>query len=68
MEGPLVNGGVLNPSINFRRDRGESNVYPSVVVRYNPIYIKSLTTLENDFEGDDFTGLSNIDLTWEVLN
>ncbi|MEZ6255302.1 MAG: hypothetical protein R3B92_00785 [Patescibacteria group bacterium] len=68
VEGPLVNGGVLNPSINFRRDRGESNVYPSVVVRYNPIYIKSLTTLENDFEGDDFTGLSNIDLTWEVLN
>lgn len=68
VEGPLVNGGELNPSINFRRDRGESNVYPSVVVRYNPIYIKSLTTLENDFEGDDFTGLSNIDLTWEVLN
>ena len=57
VEGPLV---TKTGTINNSRNRGINNGYPAVVVKYNTLYLTSLTASQP-------AGLSAVDISW-VLN
>jgi hypothetical protein len=63
--GFAINNG-MDKDITFTWDRGPSNpTYPSTIVRYDPLYIFALQDLELSGKA---TGLTDFDLTWEVLD
>ncbi|MCA9308382.1 hypothetical protein KC980_02635 [candidate division WWE3 bacterium] len=71
IEGPLVTGEPTGEStehtVLFNRDRGSSNGYPAVYVKYNPIYLRALTRQAESNATLNSSGLFNVDLRWEVL-
>ena len=60
VEGPLVS----KANVSLERDRKTTNNYPAEVIKFNPIYIDKLTTLELT-NGTNKSGLFLNDAIWE---
>ncbi len=60
VEGPIIS----KTGIDFNRDRGINNGYPSSVVKYSTIYIDKLREQEAKSDSPNYSGLSVVDISW----
>lgn len=60
----MVEGPIIARTINFNRNRGTDNQYPSEIVKYNPNYIYNLTEQERNSLKSNGSGLFVIDVEW----
>ncbi len=60
----MVEGPLIARTVNFNRNRGLTNQYPSEIVKYNPNYIYNLTEQERTSLKNNGSGLFVIDITW----
>ncbi len=60
----MVEGPLIARTVNFNRNRGLTNQYPSEIVKYNPNYIYNLTEQERTSLKNNDSGLFVVDVTW----
>ncbi|MFA6981678.1 MAG: hypothetical protein WC243_01475 [Patescibacteria group bacterium] len=64
----IVEGGLVSTSgkVDVQRDRGLSNNYPSLVVRYDPVYLYSLTKQEREDSSNTlYPDLFTVNIEWK---
>jgi len=62
VEGPII----TKAGVDFDRDRGLGNGYPSEVVAYKSLYLDALPQQDLESDVPNYTGLSVVDISWEI--